>query len=228
MVLVKFNFKFLTPALPLLALVFASCMDTSRDRSTAFTTTKKSSANTNPTYNYSGGTASTPTPTATATSTPSTTIADASHCSWSTNGINGYSGNHHHIGQYNICQSKSSKEVIYVQISDPIEDAQVCLIPTTSSGSRSVYIGEARCQMLTDNSKIYKFQLYKNRSGFSGYTTTGVIMLKDKAYFYPPPFYQYVLSPDAYIFCNQFLAAYGDSSYCESFKSVDQYVYVQF
>jgi len=219
----------LTCTLTLLALALTSCMQAQRDRSAAYKTSSSNSANSNsPTYNYSGGTTSTPTPTATASATATAVASDAAHCSWSTNGISGYSGNHHHIGQYNVCQSSTSKEVVYVQISDPIEDAQVCLIPTTSSGSRSVYIGEARCQMLTDSSKVYKFQLYKNRTGFSGYTTTGVMLLKDKAYFYPPPFYQYVLSPDAYIFCNQFLASYGDSSYCESFKSVDEYVYVQF
>lgn len=200
-----------------------------RDRSNAYlTSTSTNNQGTVPTYNYNGGTTSTPTPTPSATGTVSNMPSDAAHCSWSTNGISGYSGNHHHIGQYNVCQSSSSKEIIYVQISDPIEDAQVCVIPTTSSGSRSVYIGEPRCQMLSDNSKIYKFQLYKNRSGFSGYTTTGIMILKDKAYFYPPPYYQYVLSPDAYVFCNQFLATYSDTSYCEAFKSVDEYVYVQF
>ena len=208
-------------------LVLLTGCNMQRDRSSAYTTTSNSK-NSVPTYNYTGGTTSTPTPTPDATATPSNMPSDAAHCSWSTNGISGYSGNHHHIGQYNVCQSSTSKEVIYIQISDPIEDAQVCVIPTTNSGSRSVYIGEPRCQMLSDNSKAYKFQLYKNRAGFTGYTTTGVMIMKDKAYFYPPPYYQYVLSPDAYVFCNQFLASYGDSSYCEAFKSVDQYLYVQF
>lgn len=210
-----------------IGLVLLTGCNMQRDRSRAYTTTNDNQ-NSVPTYNYTGGTTSTPTPTPVATATPSDMPSDAAHCSWSTNGISGYSGNHHHIGQYNVCQSSTSKEVVYIQISDPIEDAQVCVIPTTNSGSRSVYIGEPRCQMLSDNSKAYKFQLYKNRAGFTGYTTTGVMIMKDKAYFYPPPYYQYVLSPDAYVFCNQFLASYGDSSYCEAFKSVDQYLYVQF
>lgn len=209
------------------SLLLLTACNMQRDRSRAFTTTndKQNSA---PTYNYTGGTTSTPTPTPDATATPTDAESDTAHCSWSKNGISGYSGNHHHIGQYNVCQSSTSKEIVYIQISDPIEDAQVCVIPTTNSGSRSVYIGEPRCQMLSDNSKAYKFQLYKNRAGFTGYTTTGVMIMKDKAYFYPPPYYQYVLSPDAYVFCNQFLASYADSSYCEAFKSVDQYLYVQF
>lgn len=151
------------------------------------------------------------------------------HCNWSADGQTGFEkSSNSHLGAHTICQSQTNEVDIYLQIKNPISDAQVCLIPTYSNGNASIYIGEPRCLMVNDNKRIYKVTLLKNRQGYSSFSVTGVMAMKDKAFFYPPPFYQHVLSPDAYLFCSQFLDQYGDDSYCQSFKSVGQYVYKKF
>ncbi|MBT3584854.1 MAG: hypothetical protein HN509_08095, partial [Halobacteriovoraceae bacterium] len=156
--------------------------------------------------------------------------SEISHCTWSTDGVNGFPAQSNHLGAYSFCKSSDTNNPndVYIQVQQPVSDAQVCIIPTSSSGSNSIYIGEPRCLMITEPQKIYKVTLLKNRPGFSTFPLSGAMIMKDKAYFYPPPFYQYVLSPDAYIFCSQFLDQYGDPSYCVSFKSVSQYIYHQF
>lgn len=150
------------------------------------------------------------------------------HCQWSADGVNGFAQNHNHLGQFTICQSSQKDVDIHLQIKTPITDANLCVFPTYHSGSSSVYIGEPRCFSATNPKTIYKVVLLKNRPNYGHLSVTGVMVMKDKAFFYPPPFYQYVLSPDAYMFCSQFLDTYQDPSYCNAFKNVGQYVYVQF
>ncbi len=162
---------------------------------------------------------------------------EISHCSWSLNGVDGYALSNKHFSQnesnssennISLCQHNSNKLDVYIQLKHPSTDSQVCLLPTYHSGSNQVYVGEPRCLTITNNKKIYKVNLIKNRVGFTQYPVTGVIVMKDKSYFYPAPFYQYVLSPDAYIFCSQWLAQYGDPSYCLAFKNNGHYHYHQF
>lgn len=153
---------------------------------------------------------------------------EISHCSWSMDGQNGFSNFHQSIGSYTLCKSKTSAMDIYIQLKTPSTDAQICIIPTTNSGGNSTYIGEPRCLMIDTNSKVYKVTLYKNRPGYSSYSFTGVMAMKDKSYFYPYPFNRYMLSPDAYMHCANLLAETGDSAYCNSFNSVGQYVYQTF
>jgi len=163
--------------------------------------------------------------------------SDAKHCTWSTSINAPYSYRHPHLspdeqnsyeGGYTICQSTSNETDIYLQLKNPIMNHQLCLIPTHHSGNNSVYIGEPRCLYVKANNVIYKISLIKNRTGYTSYPVTGVMMMRDKAYEYGAPFYQVILSPDAYIFCSQWLAQYGDSSYCIPFKAAGNYVYHQF
>lgn len=156
---------------------------------------------------------------------------EISHCSWSTDGQSHYAEETNaHLGAHTICQDNSNEKNIYIQIKEPINDSQVCLIPTYTSSGKTIYIGEPRCLLLTDPQKIYKVELSKNRdsSNYSKYAINSVMVMKDKAYFYPSPFYQYSLAPDAYIFCSQFLDQYGDPSYCQAFKSKNEYVFKLF
>ena len=215
----------------LISLMIASC-DAPRDRRTAYSSNS---------YDPSSGFIQTPSsPSETVTSggsdsdsedsgdeSESTIPDEIKHCSWSADGSTGFAESHTHLGEYTVCQSTNKKDV-WIQVKTPITDSQVCIIPTHNSGSSSVYIGEPRCLMISDNKKIYKVTLYTNRTGYTNFSITGAMVLKDKAYFYPSPFYQYVLSPDAYIYCSQFLDQYKDSSYCNAFKSVGQYVYKVF
>lgn len=166
-----------------------------------------------------------------------TVPADAQNCTWSSDGENGFQFSAVHMdpqeqsasnGRYTICKSSSNPMDVYLQVQNPIEGHQLCLIPTTHSGSNSVYIGEPRCLYVRSNTTLYKISMIKNRPGYSNYQMTGVMMMKDKAYQYDVPFYQVILSPDAYIFCSQWLAQYGDPSYCIPFKAAGHYVYHQF
>lgn len=164
--------------------------------------------------------------------------ADANGCSWSMDGVSGFQSQSAHLdpngedtaseGAYTVCQSTSNPSDVYIQTKAPQNIEQLCLIPTYHSGSNSVYVGEPRCLNITSNTTLYKVGLIKNRAGFTSYPITGVMIMKDKAYDYGAPFYQKILSPDAYIFCSQWLAQYGDPSYCVAFQAGGHYVYHQF
>jgi hypothetical protein len=153
----------------------------------------------------------------------------ATHCEWSRDGSSNYNSTHTHIGDHNICRgSGSNTNDVYLQLRNPISDSQLCLIPTHNRGTSTIYIGEPRCLMATEAHKIYRVILLPNRTGYQNLSITGTMIMKDKSHFYPPPFYQYVLAPDAYLFCSQFLDRYNDASYCTAFKAVGQYVYKAF
>jgi len=162
---------------------------------------------------------------------------EVSQCSWAQDGQNGFERGSAHLspsedstteGAYTLCQSSSAENDVYLQLKNPVTDNQLCLIPTYHSSSNSVYVGEPRCLFVRSNTSLYKVSLVKNRDGFTQYPITGVMIMKDKAYQYGAPFYQMILSPDAYIFCSQWLAQYGDPSYCVPFKSAGHYTYHQF
>lgn len=170
---------------------------------------------------------------------PVDTPLDASHCSWSRDGINGFMSLASHLspsenstseGAYTVCQSSEDQQKIYIQIKNPIEDAELCLIPTYQVGTSTTYIGEPRCFFARNPLKIYSIQVYRNRPGFSHLPVTGVMIMKDKQYPYPSPYNQSVLSPDAFIFCNEQLVhpQYPNSDYCRAFKQAGHYVYKSF
>lgn len=165
--------------------------------------------------------------------------SEVDHCSWARDGVNGFMSLSSHLspnedsqsaGAYSLCQSRSDQHIVYFQIKNPIEDAQICFIPTYQMGTSTTYIGEPRCIFIVDSMKVYRIELYRNRPGFSHLPITGAMVMKDKAYAYPAPYNQTVLSPDAFLFCNQQLihAVYPNPSYCASFKQAGHYIYQQF
>ena len=229
---------------PVLAIIFNSC-DTPRDRrptpvgngnsygyfnpySSPTTTSGNNTTGTRTGDTTGTGASASATPTPGAATAPVTIPSEIAHCSWSKDGQSGFQSYHQHLGSYTLCKSKTSPMDIYIQLQTPSSDAQICIIPTTNSGGNSTYIGEPRCLMVDSNSKVYKVTLYKNRPGYTSYNFTGVMAMKDKSYYYPYPFKQYILSPDAYMYCANWLEDTGDSSFCESFNSVGQYVYQTF
>ncbi|OUR97799.1 hypothetical protein A9Q84_06255 [Halobacteriovorax marinus] len=218
----------------LLSLLIASC-DAPRDRRSAYNKTFNDNQSNTSTSgsafgnNDSNSDDSTGTSTGgdTTTDTPNTVPDEIKHCKWSADGESNFDESHPHLGEHTICLSTNKKDV-WIQVKSPSSDGQVCVIPTHNSGTSSVYIGEPRCLMITNSKKIYKVTLYANRSGYQNFSITGAMVMKDKSYFYPAPFYQYVLTPDAYIYCSQFLDQYKDPTYCEAFKKVGQYIYKAF
>ena len=163
----------------------------------------------------------------------------ASHCDWSDDDTDNFQMGGAHFaddeitatsGAYTLCQHESSDTTVYFQIKNPIGDEQICLIPTYHSGSNSTYLGEPRCFYASRSDKIYTVTLYKNRTGFSNYAVTGVMMMRDKSYFYTSPYptnYK-IFSVDAYLYCANYLAAYGSDAYCTAFAAAGHYVYHQF
>lgn len=228
-----------------MATLVSGCFEQGRDRSTVQSTRDDSSPYDNrnpsggaialPASGGSGGSGSGSGGTGGGTvSNPVTDISniipdEIKHCTWSADGITNFqTSSNTHLGPHTLCQSKTAETDVFVQVKNPILDAQVCIVPTFASNNASVYIGEPRCLMLNDNKKIYKVSLLKNRPGYGSFKINGIMVMKDKAFFYPAPFYQHVLSPDAYLFCSQFLDQYGDPSYCTAFRSLGQYVYKTF
>ena len=227
--------------LTIIAMVTLSC-DAPRDRRAAFR--DKSSLNSFPTFSgfsvdgtpAAGGSASATGGSGTGTGgTPagsgagtSTIPPEVAHCSWSTNGISGYASNHATIGPYTLCKSNTTETNVFIQVKNPITDSYLCVIPTTHSNNLSTYVGEPRCVMATSATTIYKLTLLKNRTGYSGYSITGGMIMKDKNEWFPSPYFQYLLVPDAYLFCAEYLAQTGDSSYCYTFNIVGKFVYHQF
>jgi len=232
----KFNFLFIL-TIPALLLGIVSCDNSGRSSRSRLSSSQNQTNTPTTTFVPNGQSdrqatdSSSDTSTTTDTSTTVSTIeipAGAGHCDWSLDGVTGYRSVHAHIGEHNICQGADKPEDIYIQIRTPISDSQLCLVPTHNLGTQTIYIGEPRCLMISEGSKIYRVILLKNRQGYSNLSISGTMVMKDKSYFYPPPFYQYVLTPDAYLFCSQFLDRYNDASYCTAFKSVGEYVYKQF
>ena len=214
----------------IVSLILTACIPTQRS------TARKNSSSDDPVYAnpetpYYTGTESRdeevePTPVAT-----SSLPDEIAHCQWSTDGSTGFSKSSSHLGNYSLCQVNETD--IYIQLQTPVTDCQVCIIPTynSSSSNLSIYIGEPRCIYITDATKIYKVTMLKNRSGYTNFSITGVMIMKDKMYAYGPPFgtpYINLLSPDAYLFCSNWLSQTGNSAYCQTFVSVGQYVYHQF
>ncbi len=161
------------------------------------------------------------------TSSSITTSTLPSQCgSFSTDGVNNYRFVSTHLGSYNIC-FESSSNVMYFQVRYPITSSQVAIIPTHSDdGVNSYYIGSPIYVRATSNTDVYSMILSANRTGYQNSIINGVMIMKDEIHFFPAPFNQNSMNVDAYLFCSNFMALYNSASYCESFKSVGQYEYM--
>ncbi len=171
-------------------------------------------------------------PSSTGTYNPNSVPADAEGCTWSTTGNSGFAVTSSDLGDYTICESSGADLAVYIQVKNPITSKPLCIIPTshtqTQQGDSSTYIGEPRCVFINSSLEVYKVELYKNRIGYGSYPITGVMLMKDELEWYGSPYYQYLLNPDAYLFCQQWIGQTQDSSYCYAFDSAGNYTYHQF
>lgn len=165
----------------------------------------------------------------TTTTTPSNIPADATHCKFSTDGINGFATTSAHLGSYTLCQSSTDKTVFYAQFKTPPVgangDVSICFIPHTTSGSNSIYVGNPMCGTFTDPKSVKKITFVKYTQ-YSSALINNVMFFKDTYYYYPM-YGKNVMTLDAYKDCMARLAL-GVSTYCNSFKSVNQYVLQSF
>jgi hypothetical protein len=205
----------------LLALTTA-CDSPRSQRSVLSTSTTSSSA-------VTSGTNLSTTGTVTSTTTSSSIPSDASHCSFSTDGVSGFESTSSHLGSYTLCQSSTDKTVFYAQFKTPpvssSGDVNVCFIPHTTSGTNSIYVGNPMCGSFTNPKTVSKITFVKYDSYTNALINT-VMFFKDTSYYYPM-YGKSVATLDAYKDC-MYRLNYGDSTYCSSFKSVGQYVLKNF
>lgn len=215
--------------IPLITLILmASACDSPRSQR-AIITSGQSSNGLNNGVNLgsgtSGGTTGTGTGSTGTTTTPSNVPDDAKHCKFSTDGVNGFESTSTHLGSYTLCQSSSDKSVFYAQVKTPPVgangDVSICFIPHTSSGSNSIYIGNPMCGSFPNPKEVKKITFVKYTQ-YSNALINSVLFFKDTSYYYPV-FNRNMMTLDAYKTCMSMLA-YGQTAYCEAFKSVSQYV----
>ncbi len=217
-----------------LAGTLSSC-DSPRSQRALSSTSSNGLTNTNPgssAFVNLTDTGSATTTTTTTTGTTSTVPSDATKCKFSTDGATGFESSSTHLGDYTLCQSSTDKSVVYFQLKTPPTgnngDVSICLIPTTSSGSNSIYVGNPMCGYFKDPKAVRKITFIKYAQ-YSGATINGVIFFKDLSWYYNSPFNAYVMTLDAYKTCMNMLAyPYYNSNYCTAFKNVGQYVYKTF
>jgi hypothetical protein len=178
----------------------------------------------------SSSTSTTTTTTATgATTTTSVIPTDATQCKFASDGVTGFESTSTHLGDYTLCQSSVDKSIIYFQLKTPPTNSNgnisICLIPTTSSGSSSIYVGNPMCGYFTDPKVVRKINFIKYAQ-YANANINGVIFFKDLSWYYPV-YNNYMMTLDAYKTCMNMLA-YGNTAYCQSFKTVGQYVFKQF
>jgi hypothetical protein len=188
-------------------------------------------ANTTASANSSTGTT-------TATTNTPTIPTDASHCHFATDGINGFQSTSTHLGNYTLCQSSSDKNMMYFQLQTPPKtttlpqtNISICFIPTVSSGSNSIYVGNPMCGQFPTPTSVQKITFVKFPQ-YQSAVINGAIFFKDLAYNYPYPYdnYAQTMTLDAYNICMQAISTppYYNTLYCQAFKQLGQYVYQQF
>lgn len=184
-----------------------------------------------------GTTGSTPGTGSTTTTNP-VIPADAQHCKFAVDGINGFESTSTHLGNYTLCQSSTDKNTMYFQLQNPPKtatnpstDISICFIPTTSSGTNSIYVGNPMCGTFPKSTDVRKITFVKFPQ-YQSAVINGSIFFKDLAFNYPYPFNSYVqtMTLDAYKICMQAISTppYYNPAYCQAFKQVGQYVYKQF
>ena len=224
--------------IPLLIILMAlSACDSPRSQRSVYGTASSTAGNnlTNG-FDMSGGTISTSTGTTTTTTTNTVNgvavPADAQHCKFSTDGVNGFESSSTHLGAYTLCQSSTTKTDFYFQIKTPpvgtSGDTSVCFIPNTTSGSNSIYVGNPMCGTFPDPKVVKKISFVKY-SQYSNAIINSVIFFKDTSYYYPSPYGTSMYTLDAYKVCMERLAyPYYQNAYCQVFKSVGQYILQSF
>jgi hypothetical protein len=153
-----------------------------------------------------------------------------SSCVFSTDGTNNYSQSSTHAGSYNLCKSTTNDNDFYFQIKTaPVDlsgnSVQLCFIPMTTSGTNSIYIGNPMCGQFTNTTTVKKISFVKY-STYSNATINGVMFFKDSSYYYSA-FNGYTNTLNAFQTCMNALY-YGNTTYCNSFKTTGQYVFQGF
>jgi hypothetical protein len=218
--------------LPIIAiLIFSASCDSPRSTRSVLTSSKSDGLNyATPTNMTTPGVDLGATTTTTSATVSTNVPADASHCKFSADGVNGFESTSSHLGPYTLCQSSSDKNIFYAQIKTPpvgsSGDVSVCFIPHTTSGSNSIYVGNPMCGRFTDPRSVQKISFVKY-TNYSSALINNVMFFKDTSYYYSPPYNSTEMTLNAYKICMNKLS-YRVTTFCETFKSVGQYVMKSF
>lgn len=155
-------------------------------------------------------------------------IQDSLHCHWAEPENDHYSHNKPHIGKFNICRSKTNKTLIYFQAREPITESQLCFIPTSMHRNSPVRLGQTECLWIKTADKIYPIHLKRFRYRNRKFDFDSLYIMKNVAHFYPAPFYQYLLAPDAFTYCTNWQEKENDSSYCMAWNKIEEFVFYEF
>lgn len=158
-------------ALSFIALTYVGCDNPQRARTS--TAVNGSSNYTDTGTNLGTTTSSTSTTTTTGTTTSAAVDANFPACSFT------YKYSNTDLGQVAICQSTVDNTLFKFMMSTSSTSTRVCLIPTykDASGS-STWLGQPQCTYVTA-AQTYQGKLYKTRSGYTGYTLNGVMVMKE-------------------------------------------------
>lgn len=203
--------------------------DSPRTRKVNATTSSSNSSSSGYTIDRNDTTSTNGNSTNTGSSTNSNLPSDAQHCTFSSDGQYSYSYQSSHITSYNICKSSTDSNTYYVQIKDPNSNSQgsssvnICLIPMTQSSGKSIHVGNPQCGVFTDSKTIRKITFVKS-SAYASATINSLMIFKDLKYYYSGFGVTYPISTlQAYSTCMSYLNLYGNSYYCEAFKSANYY-----
>lgn len=216
--------------IPLLALlIFTTSCDSPRSQRSIISSTGNSLSS-GSSGSSSGVNLGSSTSTGDTTTSTSNIPSDATHCKFSTDGVNNFESTSTHLGSYTLCQSSTDKNSFYMQVKTPPVGSSgtvsICFIPHTTSGSNSIYVGNPMCGSFTDPKSVKKITFVKYTQ-YSDALINSVMFFKDTSYYYSSPYNRTMMTLDAYKTCMNALA-YNNSTYCQAFKNVGQYVLKSF
>ena len=146
------------------------------------------------------------------------------HCSWSQDGMTGYTNHHHLIGDYTVCKSSQEPNKVYFQIQTPTYEHELCFFPTNKEGDSLLYVGSKRCIRPTSTTTIYPLSFSIDRPGFSNFQMNSLIFMPHSMHSFSYPYGPYPISiTDAFRVCMDVIAYEGDPTYCQAFFNAGRY-----
>ena len=143
-----------------------------------------------------------------------------------------FSFEHKLIGKFSICQSKTQDKIIFFKSQKSFLNNKFCFIPTHEKNNKSFYVGEPRCLFLNNKEKVFRINFLKNRPGnYENIPINGTLIIPDNFINFPDPFDKEIKigTPEAYLKCmKEINKTKSNTSFCESFKKVNNFVYIPF